>query len=71
MKFKKPENEDDKVYTKELFSHEIEVCDLKEGVFSNFIMKAFMTNFEKSSNFKIKCPFLKVRKQLIYNIMFP
>lgn len=69
IKFKKPENEDDKVFTKELFHHDIEVCDLKEGVFSNFIMKAFLTNFEKSANFKIQCPFKKVSKQLIYNIL--
>lgn len=69
LKFKKPENDDDKTYTKELLSHDIDVCDLKEGVFSNFLMKAFMTNFEKSANFKIKCPFKKVCKFVISNLI--
>lgn len=49
-------NESRKDYDIDVLSSSLDSCQVAKGVFGNFIIKFFMANLEKYSNFKIECP---------------
>lgn len=57
-----------KDYDVEVFSSNVDSCQAGKGIFGNFIIKFFLTNFEQYSNLKIECP---QKKGFYYAYNFP
>lgn len=59
-----PSYENDKDFQKELLRSTINLCKIKQGVMGNFFIKLFLENFEKSSDYKMECPFKKGKSSI-------
>jgi len=43
-----------------VFKTKIDTCRIAKGIQSSFFIKTILENFDKSSDFKIVCPYKKV-----------
>lgn len=59
-----PSHENDNDFQKEVLRSTINLCKIKKGVMGNFFIKLFLENFEKSSDYKMECPFKKGKSSI-------
>lgn len=59
VSFNRPKDEFDRNYQLSILKTSIDLCKISQGVLSNVFVKTFMENFFKSSDYQMKCPFLK------------
>lgn len=60
MKLAIPKNDKDKKYGNEVVKASIETCKLAENR-NNFLVKILLDSMEKNADFKLTCPFPKVK----------
>lgn len=51
-----PRYENDREYQNQIFQSTVNFCKLDDGVRGNFLIKMFMEEFYKTSNYNLKCP---------------
>lgn len=60
MTFNLPEDEDDKVYRREIFKTTVDPKKLMDGIYGSYLLKSLFPNFFASADFIPKFPFEKV-----------
>lgn len=61
-----PRNDGDRNYENIMMTSTLNSCKIQQGTRGNFIIKMVMDEFERNSDFKFNCPFMKVRLMKLF-----
>jgi hypothetical protein len=66
--------EKDRDYSRQVWRTKVNLCKITKQGITNFMIQLFLKDFDKFANFKLECPFKKVRhlksSNLVYKIFF-
>jgi Protein of unknown function (DUF1091) len=69
LKLSMPEQDDQRDYKKTLFFSTVNFCKVINGVWTNYLIKAFMENFASSASENFRCPFKANERYLLKDMI--